>query len=98
GQSTGVAIVALAAVRLARRAPAAIRQAILTVALLKFLTPPLSLFPLGLFALVPRPQPTATVASAASGPAIDGASWVPWALAAYIAGAVIVFSLVLISM
>ena len=61
-QSTAVAIVALAAVRLARRAPAAIRQAILAVALLKFLTPPLSIFPLGVFALVPRPQPTATVA------------------------------------
>jgi len=97
-QSTAVAIVALAAVRLARRAPAAIRQAILAVALLKFLTPPLSIFPLGLFALVPRPQPTATVANTASGPAIDAVSWVPLALAAYIAGAVIVFSLVLMSM
>jgi beta-lactamase regulating signal transducer with metallopeptidase domain len=50
------------------------------------------------FALVPRPEPASAVATAASGPAIDAVSWAPLALAAYIAGAAIVFSLVLLSM
>jgi len=97
-QSTAVAIVALAAVRLARRSPAAIRQAILAVALLKFLTPPLSVFPLGVFSLVTRPQATTGLAVAAGGPALDGLAWAPLALAAYIAGAATVFALVLTSM
>src|SRR5262245_23640707 len=96
-QSTLVAIAALVAARAARRAPAAIRQAILAVALLKFLTPPVAILP-GLFALVPRPETAAVERSViATAAPVDGSSWTPWLAAAYLAGAAIVAGFVLLS-
>src|SRR5215510_9751078 len=98
-QSTFVAIVALVAVRGARRAPAAIRQAILAVALLKFLTPPVAILP-GIFMLLPLPEAAAADASAiaaAAAPLVDDSSWTLWLAVVYLLGTAVVASVVLFS-
>ena len=97
-QSTAVAVAALALTRIARRAPAAIRQAILAVALLKFLTPPLAIFPGSVFALLPNAAPSEATAIAVDGAAPGSAAWGLLLLAAYLAGALIVSAVVAVSM
>ena len=85
-QATLVAGVALVFARLAWRTPAAIRHAVLAIALLKFVTPPIAFFPGGLFALMPRPHTIAAATAAGGAPIPSAFSWMPWLVAAYVAG------------
>src|SRR5439155_2637267 len=60
-QACVVATIALLLVRVGRRWPAPLRAAILLVALLKFLTPPMMTMPMGLFRFAPPASETQTV-------------------------------------
>jgi beta-lactamase regulating signal transducer with metallopeptidase domain len=96
-QATAVALAALAVAKAAPRAPAVIRHAVLAVALLKFLTPPLAFTSVGVFALLPRPRRISASASAVAVAPADGFSWTSLLVVAYLAGVVIVAGVVLVS-
>jgi bla regulator protein BlaR1 len=96
-QATAVALAALALAKALPRAPAVIRQAVLAIALLKFLTPPLAFTSVGVFALLPRPQRISASAGAGAVAPVDGFSWILLLVIAYVAGVVIVAGVVLVS-
>jgi len=97
-QATAVALAALTVALAARHVPAAVRQGILAVALLKFLAPPFVYLPGGLFALLPRPS--AAVAIDAGGRSLPGGaefSLVPLLVGLYLVGVALVICFAIVS-